>query len=846
IPTTAKQTEWDTAYTNNHTHANKTVLDGITSTNVSNWNSAYSWGDHAGLYLPLGGGTVTGNITAPTFTGNLVGNANTATSLATARTINGTSFNGTADITTANWGTSRNITLGNTTRSVNGSTTYTWTHADIGATNLLSLSGDVLSSTVNGVLATTSISSILPATTNTLSSSNNILTSNVNGVVSTTSAVNTHSLEYASGVFTSTVNGVTATTSLAGLQSTTTNTITFATNTNTLTSTVNGVVSTASLNYLKLKYYSEPSTPPATAPLATGVGSLAIGDGARALGENIISVGTLAGTGVTFATSSNFFGYGSGYQATNAYHSNFYGSGAGFQSTNAFYSNFFGINAGYNAPSADSSNFFGRRAGDAASNASNSNFFGYYAGRSASNASFSNLFGYQAGMTFAGNNLGSNNIIIGTNISLPNATANSMNIGGVLFGTGFQSDTTATNPYTTPVAGGKIGIGTSTPEYRLTVQDTANPLQLVGLQAGTSTDQILSVDGSGVVRRISASSLQTSITNNFLAENGLFTSMVNGVLATSTADKLFTFHAYSSNLSVSTSTGGNVAYTLTDTPTFSSISTTNLNATNATATNLFTNSFRVVGTSTFEGDLIPAQHNTYALGSPTSVWKDAYIGPGSLYINGKKVLQDISNVITFSTDIDQNLVSVTSGTGNNTIRARDFGNVSVLTDTGNLNINSSSGLINIGTTGSGYVNMGSIKSGTWNASRIDISDYTNLAVASSSGLALVGDTIGLDVNYKIPFSASTTEWSSFYTSPSSRVTAGAALSWNGNTLNVDTSEILNQITTTHSLNLTGNTLTSTVNGVTATSALALPFSSLTNTPTTLTGYGITDAMNTSH
>ena len=43
IPTTAKQTQWDTAYTNSHTHANKSVLDGITFTLVSNWNSVYSW-----------------------------------------------------------------------------------------------------------------------------------------------------------------------------------------------------------------------------------------------------------------------------------------------------------------------------------------------------------------------------------------------------------------------------------------------------------------------------------------------------------------------------------------------------------------------------------------------------------------------------------------------------------------------------------------------------------------------------------------------------------------------------------------------------------------------------------
>ena len=42
IPTTAKQTNWDTAYSNYHTHGNKSVLDGITSTKVGNWDTAFS------------------------------------------------------------------------------------------------------------------------------------------------------------------------------------------------------------------------------------------------------------------------------------------------------------------------------------------------------------------------------------------------------------------------------------------------------------------------------------------------------------------------------------------------------------------------------------------------------------------------------------------------------------------------------------------------------------------------------------------------------------------------------------------------------------------------------------
>lgn len=52
-----------------------------------------------------------------TLTGSLSGNATTATTLQTSRTINGTSFNGSADITTSYWGTTRTIWG----QSVNGS-----------------------------------------------------------------------------------------------------------------------------------------------------------------------------------------------------------------------------------------------------------------------------------------------------------------------------------------------------------------------------------------------------------------------------------------------------------------------------------------------------------------------------------------------------------------------------------------------------------------------------------------------------------------------------------------------------------------------------------------------------
>lgn len=52
--------------------------------------------------------------------------------LTTARAINGTNFNGSAAITTANWGTARTLTIGATGKSVNGSANVSWTLAEIG------------------------------------------------------------------------------------------------------------------------------------------------------------------------------------------------------------------------------------------------------------------------------------------------------------------------------------------------------------------------------------------------------------------------------------------------------------------------------------------------------------------------------------------------------------------------------------------------------------------------------------------------------------------------------------------------------------------------------------------
>lgn len=64
---------------------------------------------------------------------SISGNAASATALATARTINGTSFNGSGNITTTQWGAARTLTIGGTGKSVNGGSNVAWTLAEIGA-----------------------------------------------------------------------------------------------------------------------------------------------------------------------------------------------------------------------------------------------------------------------------------------------------------------------------------------------------------------------------------------------------------------------------------------------------------------------------------------------------------------------------------------------------------------------------------------------------------------------------------------------------------------------------------------------------------------------------------------
>jgi hypothetical protein len=77
------------------------------------------------------------------------------------------------------------------------------------------------------------------------------------------------------------------------------------------------------------------------------------------------------------------------------------------------------------------------------------------------------------------------------------------------------------------------------------------------------------------------------------------------------------------------------------------------------------------------GNLIPSANNTYSLGSVNKVWKDVYVGPGSLYVNGQKVLEDNNGTIVVSADSGQNLSLVTSGGGDLELSAGATGDIQI-------------------------------------------------------------------------------------------------------------------------------------------------------------------------
>jgi hypothetical protein len=84
----------------------------------------------------------------------------------------------------------------------------------------------------------------------------------------------------------------------------------------------------------------------------------------------------------------------------------------------------------------------------------------------------------------------------------------------------------------------------------------------------------------------------------------------------------------------------------------------------------------VSGNTTTTGSILPSANNIYDLGSAEMVWRDVFIGPGSLYVNGTKVIEDDSNTIVVKADPDQSLTVKTTGTGETALQSEGGVNIS--------------------------------------------------------------------------------------------------------------------------------------------------------------------------
>ena len=154
----------------------------------------------------------------------------------------------------------------------------------------------------------------------------------------------------------------------------------------------------------------------------------------------------------------------------------------------------------------------------------------------------------------------------------------------------------------------------------------------------------------------------------------IITSGDGNSLIAATAGVVTTMKSISSGDNITLSDDGN---TITISATEDDLSNNTTDDLTEGTNNLYFTEDRVdTALSSVTGHIIPSASDTYDLGSPTNVWRDLYLGPNSLYVDGQQIVSSDEGTIDITTDAGQNLRIGAGGTldldsGNNITRLLD-------------------------------------------------------------------------------------------------------------------------------------------------------------------------------
>ena len=194
-------------------------------------------------------------------------------------------------------------------------------------------------------------------------------------------------------------------------------------------------------------------------------------------------------------------------------------------------------------------------------------------------------------------------------------------------------------------------LGSSTNRWR-DLYLSGNTINLGGTEFSKDSDGNVEVSASGTLKSLKVAEIEIGTGSDVL------------VLKRDSNGKL---QSRSKNTSTKTETAQDIDLTNNDSDDLSEGSS-----------NLYFTDARVMTSlATVDTHIVPTTDVTYDFGSPTKQWRDVYVGPGSLYVNGQQVVSDNSGTITISADSDQNVSVQTGGSGDIELDATGTGTIQI-------------------------------------------------------------------------------------------------------------------------------------------------------------------------